>query len=134
MAIANFTEDGKQRTLDRLQCFVDLRSGMRYQLTGILWLNILMSVTTFLGNTLILVALRKDSSLHPPSKLLHRCLATTDLCVGLIAQPIAVLQWTAVLNEHWNICCNVTLLESANQAINKTTNSLIYTTNNNSMF
>ena len=28
------------------------------------------------------------SSLHPPSKLLLGCLATTDLCVGLITQPL----------------------------------------------
>ena len=30
------------------------------------------------------------SCLHPPSKLLLGCLATTDLCVGLITQPIYV--------------------------------------------
>ncbi|XP_078350956.1 melanocyte-stimulating hormone receptor-like [Oculina patagonica] len=104
MAMANFTEDGKKNQLDRLQCLADLTSGIRYQLTGVLGLNIFLSVSTFLGNTLILVALRKESSLHPPSKLLFRCLATTDLCVGLIAQPVAVLQWTSVLNERLNIC------------------------------
>ena len=46
--------------------------------------NILLSI---LGNCLILVALRKESSLHPPSKLLYRCLATTDLLVGLVNHP-----------------------------------------------
>ena len=50
--------------------------------------NILLSVTATLGNALILVALHKDSSLHPPTKLLFRCLALTDLCVGLISQPL----------------------------------------------
>ena len=49
---------------------------------------IILSVTTFLGNSLILVALHKESSLHPPSKLLYRSLATTDLLVGLVAQPV----------------------------------------------
>ena len=49
---------------------------------------ILLSITTFLGNSLILVALQKESSLHPPSKLLCRCLATTDLLVGIFSQPM----------------------------------------------
>ena len=49
-------------------------------------MHILFSVTAFLGNSLILVSLHKESSLHPPSKLLYRCLATTDLLVGLVAQ------------------------------------------------
>ena len=51
-------------------------------------LNIFLSITAFLGNALILVALHKESSLHPPTKLLFRCLAITDLCVGLFTQPL----------------------------------------------
>ena len=39
-----------------------------------------------LGNFLILVALHKVSSLHPPSKLLYRCLATTDQ-LSIVSQP-----------------------------------------------
>ena len=50
-------------------------------------LNILPSITASLGNTLILVALHKETSLHPPTKLLFQCLAITDLCVGVITQP-----------------------------------------------
>ena len=50
--------------------------------------HILLSITAFLGNTLILVVLHKETSLHPPSKLLYRCLATTDLLVGLVNQPL----------------------------------------------
>ena len=49
--------------------------------------NILLSITGILSNCLILVALCKESSLHPPSKLLYRCLATTDLLVGLVNHP-----------------------------------------------
>ena len=44
-----------------------------------------------MGNTLILVALHKETSLHPPTKLLFRCLAITDLCVGVISQPLAAI-------------------------------------------
>ena len=51
-------------------------------------LNIPLAVTALLGNVLIIVALRKVTSLHPTSKLLFTCLAITDLCVGLISEPI----------------------------------------------
>ena len=54
-------------------------------------LNIVLSITASLGNTLILIALHKVSSVHPPTKLLFRCLAVTDLCVGVIVQPIYVM-------------------------------------------
>ena len=53
-------------------------------------LNILLSISASLGNVLILVALHKETSLHLPTKLLYRCLAITDLCVGLIAHPVTV--------------------------------------------
>ena len=60
-------------------------------------LNILLSVTASLGNALILVALHKETSLHPPTKLLFRCMAITDLCVGVISQPLfAVLLFSYV--------------------------------------
>ena len=51
-------------------------------------LNILLSITAAVGNVLILIALKNVSSIHPPTKLFFRCLAVTDLCVGLIAQPL----------------------------------------------
>lgn len=54
-------------------------------------LNIFLSITAFLGNILILIALRKVASLHPPTKLLFRCLAATDLFVGLISEPLSTL-------------------------------------------
>ncbi|XP_078363922.1 melanocortin receptor 4-like [Oculina patagonica] len=51
-------------------------------------LNIVLSITASLGNILILIVLPKVTSLHLPTKLLFRCLAVTDLCVGLISQPL----------------------------------------------
>ena len=54
------------------------------------FINILLSITAFLGNSLIIAVLPKASFLHAPSKLLLGCLASTDLCVGLIAQPLYV--------------------------------------------
>ena len=55
-------------------------------------LNFVFSITAFVGNTLILVALYKVSSIHPPTKLLFRCLSATDLCVGLFLQPLFAIR------------------------------------------
>ena len=62
-------------------------------------LNTFLSITATLGNVLILVALRNVSSIHPPTKLLFRCLAVTDLCVGLICQPLYVYLITGNYNK-----------------------------------
>jgi len=51
-------------------------------------LNIFLSITASLGNGLILIVLHKVTWVYPPTKLLVRCLAVTDLCVGLISQPL----------------------------------------------
>ena len=53
-------------------------------------LNIFLAITASLGNALILIALHKVTSIYPPTKLLFRCLAVTDLLVGLISQPLYV--------------------------------------------
>ena len=59
-------------------------------LTSLLAFNIILSFTASLGNFLILLTLYKVSFLHPVTKLLFACLATTDLCVGLFSQPLFV--------------------------------------------
>ena len=51
-------------------------------------LNIFLSITASLGNALILVALHRVSCIHPPTKLFFQFLAVSDLCVGLIVQPL----------------------------------------------
>ncbi len=50
-------------------------------------LHIFFSITASLGNGLILIALKNVSSIHPPTKVFLRCLAVTDLGIGLIVQP-----------------------------------------------
>ena len=54
-------------------------------------LNIFLSITASLGNVLILVALHKVSSIHPATKRFFQSLAVTDLCVGLVVQPLFVI-------------------------------------------
>ena len=64
-------------------------------------LNIFLAITATLGNTLIVIALHKVSSIHPPTKFLLRCLAMTDFCVGVIVQPLfaAILMGSASGNR-----------------------------------
>ena len=104
MALENFTEDENHKTVQELFCSAEFVRGVESELIFLSALNIFFSVTAFLGNTLILVALHKETSLHPPSKLLYRNLAITDLCVGIITEPLAVTYWTSVVNERWDIC------------------------------
>ena len=106
MAPENFTEDENHKTVQELYCSAEFR-GVESELIFLSALNIFFSVTAFLGNTLILVALHKETSLHPPSKLLYRNLAITDLCVGIIVEPLFVTYLTSVVKERWDTCSYV---------------------------
>jgi len=94
------------KALEELYCPSSLTrtSAVHEQLVFLSVFNFFLSITAFLGNAFILVALRKDSSLHPPSKLLLRCLAITDLCVGLISKPQVIIYWITLVGEYRNIC------------------------------
>ena len=85
-------------------CSPSLAVGFQQQSISFSAINIFLSITAFLGNFLILVALNKESSLHPPSKLLYRSLATTDLLVGLVTQPLYATHWMSLVHEHWSLC------------------------------
>ena len=87
-----------------LLCSPSLVVGFQQQSISFSAINIFLSITAFLGNFLILVALNKESSLHPPSKLLYRSLATTDLLVGLVTQSLAATYWMSLVHEHWSLC------------------------------
>ena len=86
-----------QQTVGELYCSAEFTAEVRGELVFLSVINTFLSITAFLGNTLILVALRKDTSIHPPSKLLYRNLAITDLCVGVIVEPLRVAHWTSVV-------------------------------------
>ena len=85
---------------------VDLIQNTEHVITSYIALspNIILSITAVAGNVLILLALWRTSSLHSPSKLLLRCLATTDISVGLISQPLFVIHVVSVINKRWKIC------------------------------
>ena len=66
-------------------------------------LNIFFAITATLGNTLILIALQKVSSIHPPTRLFLRCLTVTDFCVGVIVHPLFVAFLTEFPGGNWRI-------------------------------
>ena len=106
MATANVSDEKQNysETFHYLYCSLDIAAAIHGQLTFIAVLNAFLSITAFLGNVLVVVALRRDSSLHPPSKLLLRSLAVTDLCAGLVSEPLYVTLLMTVVNENWNMC------------------------------
>ena len=103
-ALTNFSQGENQQTVFELSCSAEFVRSLDGEFIFLSAVNIFLSVTAFLGNTLILVALHKETSLNPPSKLLYRNLAITDLCVGIISEPVAVTYWISVVNERWDIC------------------------------
>ena len=62
-------------------------------------LNFITAITAVIGNSLIINALRRNHSLHSPSKALLFCLALTDLGVGLLVQPIFAIKTFAEVKE-----------------------------------
>ena len=102
----NFTKEGYV-SIRNLYCTSQSSENYKLLLSVI---HCLFSVTALLGNTLILVALQKESSLRPPSKLLYRSPATTDLLVGVISEPRAAVYSTTLGVEredhkHWLGVC-----------------------------
>ena len=79
--------------------------------------NIPLFITTSLGNILILVALRKECSLHPPSRFLFRCLALSDLFVGLVSQPVFVVYLLSLLKRRWKLACFIEAFEHVAGAV-----------------
>ena len=104
--MANVTEDRNLTATKDLFCKTG--SFATYQKPLISAVNSTLSITAFLGNTLIIIALTRVSSLRPPSKLLFGCLASTDLCVGLITQPLFVAY--IMSSEHSTLCYYISVL------------------------
>ncbi|KAL9988205.1 hypothetical protein ACROYT_G002621 [Oculina patagonica] len=67
-------------------------------------INIPLAVAALLANIAILIALRKTTSVQPLTKLLFRNLACTDLCVGLVSQPMFIFHLMVVSRGRWDLC------------------------------
>lgn len=100
--MANSTPDSYYMTKG-LDVFCPIRKyGLPLKIV-IMVLNILMSMSTIMGNKIIIAALQRVYSLHPPSKLLLQFLMGTNLSLGLLSQPLFVSFLTS--QEH-SVTCN----------------------------
>ncbi|XP_044168558.1 melanocyte-stimulating hormone receptor-like [Acropora millepora] len=86
-----------------IYCSQELTQVLDDQIICLSVINTILAFTAIVGNTLILIALRKDNSLHRPSKVLIRNLVVSDLLVGF-AELLLVGQWISILQEHWKSC------------------------------
>ena len=100
----NITGEKNEKTIAELYCSTEFTVEVHDEVTFLSATNIFLSVTAFVENSLVLVALHKTRLLHPPSKLLYLNLAITDLCVGIIVEPLYVSYLMSVVNERWDIC------------------------------
>lgn len=65
-------------------------------------LSIAISV---LENSVILIARKKETSLHPPSKLLLFNPVSTNFGIGIVVQPLCLIQYLmSIAYKHWEIC------------------------------
>ena len=78
--------------------------------------SVMLSVSPTFGNTIILLALRKFHSLHPPSKALLSSLALMDLFVGLIVLPLLKACYLMIILEipSFNCVIAVTYARTSN--------------------
>lgn len=104
--MANVTEDElSYAKIQRIACTASLHG--QYFFFSLTVVNVLLAITASLGNALILVALKRETSLHPPSKLMFQGLTVTDLCVGVVAQPLFIIQYASAAYHRFQLCSTV---------------------------
>lgn len=69
--------------------------------------SVVLALFTVVGNLLILYALRKCQTLHPPTKALLCNLAFSDLGVGIAVYPLFAAHWFAVVFNNVRVFCAV---------------------------
>ena len=79
--------------------------------TNTLWFllasHVFFAITAILGNSLIIAAVYRASSLHPPSKTLLCSLALTHLFVGLLVDPIFILFLITLDSKGSEVCVSI---------------------------
>ena len=88
MSTTKFTRGGTQiKTFVELLCTPSFASGLHQRFTFFSPVYILLSITPFVTNSLIIVALHKESSLHPPYKLHYHGVWYNNWSVGRSCCP-----------------------------------------------
>ena len=107
--MANFSQNENFFELIQVSCTASLHG--KFYMYSLAAFNVFLSITATLGNILILVALRKESSLHPQSKLLFRCLTLTDLFVGVLSQPLFAVHFIFIAHQRPQFCYTAMSIE-----------------------
>ena len=105
-ALTNFTGDEHQNVGLEQFCLEVSSMKLYGQLIFLAVVNMFLSISAFLGNILILVALHRESSLRPSFsfKYMYRNLAITDLCVGILVEPTYIAYLTSLMDKRYDIC------------------------------
>ena len=92
-----------QEFLSNFYCSEESRQGLDNQIICLSVINILLGITAIFGNTVILIALCKETSLHKPFKVLLRNVVVSDLWVGFV-QLLFGGYTISVLQGRWQTC------------------------------
>ena len=102
----NVTKYDMYEIIQFVSCAASVQENQLY-LYSLTALNILLAITASLGNAVVFFALRRNSSIQPPSKLMIQCLVVTDFCVGVFAQPLYAVQLLSIANQRLQLCYKV---------------------------
>ena len=82
-------------------------------LMALMVVNTFISITATIGNLLVLVTIWRSPNLHSPSNTLLFGLALSDLCVGIVSEPLHVA-FQAVLFNNFGKITSCTLMNVRN--------------------
>ena len=92
-----------QELLANFYCSEEFNQGLDNQIICLSVINLLLGITAIVGNTVILIALHKETSLHKPSKVFLRNLVASDLCVGFVQLPFGA-HGISIVQRRWQSC------------------------------
>ena len=95
--------------LANFSCSEEFNQGLDNKEISFSAINILLGFTAIIENTVILIALCKEKSLHKPSKVLLRNLVASDLCVGFVQLAFGA-RGISILQGRWQACRHLYLV------------------------
>ena len=90
-------------------CSEEFHQGLDNEILSLSVINILLGITATVGNTVVLIALHKETSLHKPSKVLLHNLVASDLCAGFV-QFLFGARGISILQGRWQNCRHLYLV------------------------
>ena len=100
----DIAQEGENQSIQALLCMAPLQGN--HSLWFLVGSNAILAITFTFCNAVIVAAHSRGSCIHPPSKILLRSLALTDLCVGFLLDPLFVM---FLISLEYNLCTQITL-------------------------